>query len=369
MKIFIGENISCNLNYQYDYIICELQDKFEITPNPREADIILFLGTCSCTKDHMLYTINYINSIISLKKPGAKVYLTGCMARDYNDNTFLNQVRNWLGKNIDAIIHPHQIHFLLQLISEEEFQKINTSAFGESFIEDDNTGEIFAQNGCTNACTFCKTTYLKYPLISMPFSRLLEKIDELDEQNISTVYLTGTNICLYGFDINRQYMLPEIINYFEKKRNIKNVVLTGFSFKDGIKEGFDEIIRGSTKVKKLCGSLESGSDRLLKMMRKGFTSDEIIDFINRIRQIHPIDLYLNIIAGFPTETKGDILRTLEVLKILNPSTVDVCYYTDSPFIPSHNFEQLSLNEIQNSVRTYARTLRKRNIEVNVNHLS
>lgn len=200
---------------------------------------------------------------------------------------------------------------------------------------------------------------------AVELSEIKEAIDSLNEQKYSQIFLKGTNVCQYGLDIYHEYMLPEVISYLEKKENIKRVILVGFSFKDAIKNDFQSVIANSDKVVELCGSLESGSDRLLELIRKGFTSEEIINFVHNIREINYKNLYLNIILGFPTETLADVKRTLEVLKQLDPYMVDVCRYTNSEFIDSSHYEQLTPAEIQDHTRIYSRTLQKRNVKVNI----
>lgn len=365
MKVFIGEKNSCNLNYQHNYIYRSLLDHFEITDRIDEADTIIIAETCCCTKFNILGTLDYIASIIDKKKDSAKIFLTGCITRKFNDDPFLAKMENWLKKNIDYIVPQNQPNLLLKLISQNEYGDRDINDFGMIDVHSKDSAEIYIANGCLNNCSFCKNTFQKYPLKSVDLSEIKEAIDSLNEIHISQVNLKATNICQYGFDIYHEYMLPEIIGYLDKQENIKNVSLVGFSFKEAIKNNFEEILKDSKKITKLCGSLESGSDRLLQMIRKGFTSEEIINFVENIRQTYYKDLRLNIIAGFPTETFDDIYGTLEVLKQLNPYAVEVCRYTNSPFVDSSQYNQLTPTEIQEHTRIYAKVLRKRNIKVGI----
>lgn len=92
-------------------------------------------------------------------------------------------------------------------------------------------------------------------------------------------------------------MLPDIINYVQTKNNIKKLSLIHFSFKVAIKCDFKYSKKISTKLKILSSSLESGSNRLLKLINKRFTSQEIVNFANYINK----ELILNIKVGFRTE--------------------------------------------------------------------
>lgn len=366
MKIFIGKRNACELHCQLPYIYSVLSKSFEITTKVEDADAIVIAETCCCTQQNIQYTLDYINYILKKKKEDAKTYLTGCITRPFKDNEFLSNVEKELKEKIDFIIPENQPNLLLKLISEDVFSNLDINWFCKANSEDLNkSANIYLSNGCLNNCSFCKVTYQKYPLKSAELSEVKEIIDSLNEQKCPQIFLKGTNVCQYGLDIYHEYMLPEVISYLEKKENIKEVILVGFAFKDAIKNGFQSVIANSTKVVELCGSLESGSDRLLELIRKGFTSDEIINFVQNIRKINEKSLYLNIIAGFPTETLEDVKRTLEVLKQLDPYMVSICRYTNSQFVDSNCYKQLSPDEIQTHTRIYSKVLQKRKIKVDI----
>lgn len=361
MKVFIGGYNSCALNYQHDVIYEALIEDFEITDMVSEADAIVIAETCCGTQYGILETIKYIQSIVNNKKIGAKVYLTGCITRKFKDDPFLNKVESWLKTNVDYIIPQNQPNLLLQMISKEKYLDRDINEFGFLESHRDDLATLYIANGCLNNCSFCKKTFQSYPLKSADLNEIKDAIDFLNEENYTRVLLKATNICQYGLDNYHEYMLPEIIRYLENKDNIRNVVLVGFSFSDAIKNNFDEVLRTSRKITEISGALESGSNRLLEMIRKGFTSEEIIEFAKKIREIYFKRLRLTIISGFPTETLDDVCKTLEVLKQLNPSIVDICRYVNSSFVDSSEFEQLNPEEIQEHTRIYSRVLRKRSV--------
>lgn len=365
MKIFIGKENCCSLNYQQKVIYEEILENFEITDKVEEADKIIVAETCCCTKYNITKTLDYISSIIERKKDGTKVYLTGCITRKFKNDPYLDKVEQWLKENVDYIVPQNNPNLLLKWISQNKYGDIDINDFGMVDVYSNDSANIYIANGCLNNCSFCKTTFQKYPLKSVDLRELKDAIDELNENHISQIRLIATNICQYGVDIYHEYMLPNLISYLEKRENIKNVSLVGFSFSDAIKNNFDEILKDSQKVTRLSGSLESGSNRLLAMIRKGYTAEEIIDFVAKIRQIYYKDLNLNIIAGFPTETWEDIHSTLDVLGQLDPYIVNVCRYTNSSFVDSSQFEQLTPVEIQNHTRVYSKVLKRRNVQVNI----
>lgn len=366
MKVFIGHNLTCSLNYQPDYIKYNLENNCEITDNPKEADKIIFTGTCCCTEYNMLNTISYIISVLKEKKKDAKVYLTGCLAREMKNYSELEIVKKFLSQSIDYIIPQEQPNLLLQMISEDLFKEKKANRFGAcNIVEEKKEASLYISTGCQNNCSFCKTTFQKLPLVSENLDDIKEQLDCLNNINVNHINLIGTNICQYGLDIYHEPKLPEIIEYIENKTNIKDIHLIGFAYKDAIKYHFQEVLKNSFKTNYIDGSLESGSGRLLKLMQKGFTSQEIIDFITSIKEKHYKELCINIIAGFPTETIYDIKKTLEVLKNIDPEKVHICRYINSSFVDSNQYQQLTPEEIQNHARIYEKVLTRRKVQVNM----
>lgn len=364
MKIFIGKILSCELNYQPNYITYELMNNFEITETVEEADIIVFPGTCACTRHNISFSINYIASILERKKANAKTYLTGCLTKEFI-NPKLHSIEKWIIENIDFVIPLNDPNTLLQQISQEKFADRKKGDFGLCEISKNNVGTIYISNGCLNKCSFCKTTFQKLPLKSVDPNEVKSSINDLAQNGIKKIILKGTNISEYGLDINNTYMLPHIVDYIESTPGINELDLVGLAFKDAIHNDFSYIFKNSSKLKGISSALESGSDRLLELMNKGFTSEEIINFIETISKKYPKHLLLNIIAGFPTESMEDIKLTLEVLKIVNPSDVDICRYTNSEFIDSNKYQQLTTTEIQEHTRIYQKVLSNRKIDIRI----
>ena len=363
MKIFIGYNHSCNLNYQYLYILNELNSKFEITNNAEEADIIIFAGTCCCTQYTINYMLSYMSEVLNHKKEGAKVYMTGCMTREFRNDKIFDVVRNWINENIDVVVPQNKPNLLLMQISKSEFGNLIEDDFGLVVRYSEDTALAYISNGCKNNCSFCRNTFQYYPVKSAKIDEVKGLIDEIDCFKIPNLILTGTNVCQFGLDTDERYLLPELLEYIETKDNIKNISLNGFAFKDAIQNDFQRVLVESNKSYELHGGLESGSNKLLGLMRKGFKREDIIKFVENIRGKKKLDLGLNIISGFPTETLEDVYLTLDTLDILKPNNVDICVYTNSVFVDSSIYEQLSAEEIKEHTKIYQNVLRQRGVAI------
>ena len=358
MKIFLGEKFDCDLNYQYELIMNNLSDKYSITQNVSEADALVFASTCCCSEETIFSILNYILECISQKKPTAKVYLTGCLTRKFKDEKFNNWINEIFAKYIDYVIPQNEPYLLLQKINNES-ENIANKDFGY-FCYDDN-GKIYICNGCLNNCAFCKTSYQCYHLKSVNIEEIFDVLDYSNKNKLQTISLLGTNICQYGIDLYKKPRLLEIIEYIDKLDNIKNIQLIGFSYKDSIQNHFEDYLAYSPKVSYISGSLETGSNRLLSLIRKGFTVEEFIEFVNKIKKFYSKELDLNIISGLPTETIDDIKETLKVLDIIKPYRVNICKYCNSSFLDLNSLTQLSNEQISNNTRIYSNVLTRRKI--------
>lgn len=373
MKVYFGVENSCAVNYQHSLIYDRLSKIFEVTKRVEEADVIVLAETCVGTEPNLEMTLNYIDLIYKRKKKEAKLYVTGCIAREFQNKEYLPNVLEFIQERVDFLVPQNQPNLLLKLVSEDNFSTLAINDFGMVHRETDEyedgqideIGNIYLANGCLNRCSFCKVTFQNYPLKSVPLNEVKEAIDRLDEEGVPNLAFYATNVCQYGFDLYHDYKLPELVEYVDKKKNIKNVLYVGFSYADAIRNAFQEPFAKSPKHINLSGSLESGSDRILKLMRKGFVSAEIIDFVQAIRRFYERSLQFCIISGFPTEKIEDVRRTLEVLKILAPYAVNVSKYINSSFVDSNMYPQLDERTIQEHTRTYLKVLRKRNVMVNL----
>ncbi len=355
----MGKSYTCGVNseiYEIELCLREIIN-CEFTSKPEEADVIIFPGTCCCHEDRILHLLNYISSILDRKKEGAKTYLTGCMTHEFIEDRKLSNVKGWLKKNIDVIVPSDKISDLVKDLACGQHMIIDYEhIFAYSA---NNQVDIFLSRGCLNQCSFCKTSFIKSPLVSIDIEKIKECIDLVDKNKIENLDLKGMNICQLGLDTTGQYLLPEVIEYVEKKVNIKNVTLVGFAYADAIRGEFQYVLRKSKKVTNIVGSLESGDNRLLSLMHKGYRIESLLDFVHFINREYKKMLDINIIAGFPTETLDEVKKTMMVLKELKDylGLVNVCKYSDSTFVASHNLEQLPKEKIEEHARIYSKFLK------------
>lgn len=353
MKIFIGKNMSCAFNYEYRFLISYIlkYNIGEIVSDPKEADVLIFTSTCCGAKNQILYTLDYLTSIIEQKKEGAITFVSGCITRTFFDDEFNKQITEFLNKNFDYIIPEHREDMLINILTNKQLLTQNNGVC----LTNNNVADLFISSGCNNRCSFCKTTYQDLTLNSINFERIEASIKNLP-QHVDTVRLLGTNICQYGIDLYNTPRLMDIISLLETIDSVKKIRLLGFAYKDAIQNDFSYIMSQSKKIHSIIGSLESGSDRLLELMNKGFNVSEFLNFIREIQKNYKRNFVLDIIAGFPTENMEDIKATLSVLKEVQPYKVPIHKYCDSNLVYSHKYDQLTKEDINEHYKIYKKVL-------------
>ena len=360
-KVYIAEFDTCDMAFQGELIKSKLYalssiNMIEITYNIEDADLIIFNANCACTIDSIKYSIGYFTALLGMKKESAKTILTGCMARNFKSkHSYLNNVDKWLKENFDYIYDTNDYQKLLyDLFPGVDFG----NAFGGVTMAEPEVADIFVSNGCNNLCTFCKATFMQFNLKSMSLDKFKHYVDLAVSNGAKAIRINGTNIAQLGLDTVGRSLMPEFLEYVHQKNEIEEISLAGLAFKDAIEHNLDDVIREYKKIISINGSIESGSNNLLKLMNKGITREEIIEFMYKIRQRHYVYLYTNIISGFPTETLEDIDKTILLLSCVRPKRVVVSSYVDSPFVASHNLPQLTQEEINSHTDIYKSELKR-----------
>lgn len=365
LKVLLADLGSCGTNYQKGYLMNTIAQYFKLTEDINQADVILMLGGCCCTDANLKDTVSFIQHLLENKNKRTKTYLIGCITRGFKNIPELKQLEEWLRTNINYIFDHYEPNKLLKHMSRLRFMNLKGDSYGICELNDE-MADIYIQNGCSHTCSFCKTNYLSCQLKDLPLEKVKKVIDRLNEEKVQIIQLRGLNLSQYGLGSTGKYQLMDICEYIEGKDNIEQVILAGFAFSDAIKNDFASRLKYLEKSSIINGSLESGSNRILELMKKGFTQEEFLSFYDEINALYKKALQLNIISGFPTETIEDCLETVEVLKQVKPLMVNINTYLDSKFVPAHDLEQLSSGDLRQHTKIYSKILRNSSINYRIN---
>ncbi|WP_072668641.1 tRNA (N6-isopentenyl adenosine(37)-C2)-methylthiotransferase MiaB [Vibrio injensis] len=295
---------------------------YELTEEPEEADVLL-LNTCSIREKAQEKVFHQLGRWKNLKdkKPGVVIGVGGCVATQEGDH-----IRE-RAPFVDVIFGPQTLHRLPEMIKQS--QSTDAPVMDISFPEIEKfdrlpepkaegpTAFVSIMEGCSKYCTYCVVPYTRGEEVSRPMDDVLYEIAQLAEQGVREVNLLGQNVNAYRGPMHD----GTICSFAELLRLVASI--------DGIDrirfttshplEFTDDIIAVYEDTPELVSFLhlpvQSGSDRILTMMKRPHTAIEYKSIIRKLRKARPdIQISSDFIVGFPGESDSDFQATMKLIR-------------------------------------------------------
>ena len=338
----------CQMNeYDSDKMRDVLRDShgLETTNKPEEADVLL-LNTCSVREKAQEKVFSQLGVWRKLKNknPDLIIGVGGCVASQEGE---MIQKR---APYVDIVFGPQTLHRLPQLL--DKTQSSHTKVVDISFPEiekfdalpepraDGPKAFVSIMEGCSKYCTFCVVPYTRGEEISRPLSSVIKEITELANQGVREVNLLGQNVNAYqgAMDDGDNADFSLLLHYVAGILGIGRIRFTTshpVEFTDSLIEAFAEI---PELVSHLHLPVQSGSNSILKRMKRGHTREQYIDKINRLRECRPdLSLSSDFIIGFPGETDDEFEDTMALIELMNFDTSFSFIYSPRPGTPAADF--------------------------------
>ncbi len=296
--------------------------------SPEDADIIA-VNTCSVRQHAEDRAIAFLSSHMPLRRQGKFLCLLGCTANLYG-NKILEKHRF-----IDAVCGAGNYERLPEIF--ENLPK-NACITGESEMPFINrpvraAGNVSAfvtiTKGCENFCSYCVVPFTRGKLACKTPAEVYEEIKELSHQGVKEVFLLGQNVNEYGKGMNTTFT-----QLLEEIHEIAGINRIGF-LTSHPKDIPDELLACFKNLPKLYKHLhlplQSGSDRILKLMNRRYTLGRYLEIIEKARAVVPdMSITSDIITGFPSESEDDFQKTLETIKNIRFDDLFVFKYSERP---------------------------------------
>jgi tRNA-2-methylthio-N6-dimethylallyladenosine synthase len=297
-------------------------DGLEPTDDVEEADVVV-LNTCCIREnaDNRLYGhLGWLKSLRD-RRPGMQIAVGGCLAQ--KDGA---EVRA-RADHVDVVFGTHNLSrapaLLRQAASEGPVVEILD---GPEPSGDEELSALAAvrdvpclawvtiQTGCDNSCAFCIVPQVRGPEVSRPLDSLVSEVTALAGRGVTEVTLLGQNVNSYGRDLTkRRPLFAELLRAVGSVEGIRRVRFTSPHPKDLRPETIAAMAETETVCAHLHLPLQSGSDRVLAAMRRGYGAARYLDRLAQARAaIDDLAVTTDIIVGFPGETEEDFVATLEV---------------------------------------------------------
>ena len=322
-KLYV-KTFGCQMNeYDTGKMVDVLRDShgFEPTDDPENADVLL-LNTCSIREKAQEKVFSQLGRWRQIKErnPELIIGVGGCVASQEGaalaeraacvDMVFGPQTLHRLPSMLDQVRTDHRTVVDISFPEIEKFDNLpEPRAEGP-------TAFVSIMEGCSKYCSFCVVPYTRGEEISRPLDDVIAEIVRLAGQGVREVNLLGQNVNAYQGDMfdGRVADLATLINYVNQIDSIERI-----RFTTSHPQHFgDRLVRAYAEVPKLANYLhlpvQSGSDRILALMKRGYTGLEYRQKIRQLRAVRPdISLSTDIIVGFPGETEADFDATMKLV--------------------------------------------------------
>ena len=346
-KVFIKTH-GCQMN-EYDSAkmldLLSEKEEFTATDTPEEADLLV-LNTCSIREKAQERVFHQIGRWKKLKdkNPNLKIAIGGCVASQ--EGKKLSQ----RAPAVDIVFGPQTLHRLPNLYKEASdtekkqldisFPKIEKFDYLPQSSSDSVTAFVSVAEGCNKYCSFCVVPHTRGHEVSRPVEDILVEIEALAFRGVREVNLLGQNVNNFkGTFEGEKKSLAFLIEKVSKVNGIDRIRYTTshpFEFKDDLVDLYKDT---PELVSHVHLPVQSGSDRILKLMRRRYSAASYLELISRIRENRPgISFSSDFIVGFPGETDKDFQDTLDIVEKVGFDESFSFIYSPRPNTPAAEME-------------------------------
>jgi len=315
------ETFGCQMNAKDSEKLAGILEQIGYKEEESEkADVVLY-NTCTVRENANNRVYGRIGYLGKLKKskPDMKIILCGCMMQEKHVVEKIKQSY----KFVDIIFGTHNIYKLAELLYDNNSKMTVDILEGtDKIVEDLPSARKFSfkagvniMYGCNNFCSYCIVPYVRGRERSRKPEDIINEIKQMVSEGISEVMLLGQNVNSYGKNLENPISFGDLLHMVCQVEGLERVRFMTPHPKDLT----DDLIEAMTSEPKVCPHmhlpLQSGSDRLLKLMNRHYTKADYIKLTEKLRAKSPdMAITTDIIVGFPGETEEDFEETLDVVR-------------------------------------------------------
>jgi len=320
-KLYI-KTFGCQMNVNdSEYIVGQLAKLgYSPTEDISKSNLILLNTCCVRAKvEQKIYSL--IGKIKKIKEnnPDVLLGICGCMVQKEKENIFER------APYVDFIFSPSQINNIKEIVCAIKYGNKNyiscgsTPEFSLKHVPIKRGSKVSAwiqiMRGCNNYCSYCVVPYTRGPEQSRGVSEILSEVNNLAQNKYKEIYLLGQNVNSYGNDLPQSATFSKLLELLNNVKGIERIRFTTSHPKDF---SFD-LIKTIKSCNKICNHIhlpiQSGSNKILKMMNRKYDIDYYKNIIKEIRNnIDNIAITTDAMVGFPGETEDDFMDTLNAFK-------------------------------------------------------
>lgn len=343
MKVGIC-SLGCKVNIYESELVTNLlkNNNYQIVDFEDKADIYI-INTCSVTNESDKKSRKMINRA-KRNNPNAIIIVMGCYsqvnAKDIDVDIVLgNKDKSKIVEIIKDYIETKEKKKIIYDLTKVDFEKMEITSF-----DSHTRAFVKIQDGCNAFCSYCIIPYVRGRVRSKLPSDVIKEVTTLVEKGYKEIVLTGIHTGRYGIDIDTT--LEELLNKLVKISNIYRIRLSSIEINE-ITPGIKKLLKeNKIMAKHLHIPLQSGSDKILKLMNRRYNKEEFLSMVDNLRDIKNISLTTDLIVGFPNEGEDEFNETLETLNKIGFTKIHTFPYSRRNGTPAANMNNQVKPEIK-----------------------
>lgn len=306
---------------------------YEMAASQEEADVVLF-NTCSVRQHAEDRVIGNLCKLAARKKkdPEFKIGILGCMGARHGEMLLKEY------PFLDIVAGPSDIYSIREALEKVFSGEDKVLAVKNKKRPRKKVGNVYWRGGfsafvnimygCNNYCSYCIVPFVRGGEVSRPKNEIINEIKELVQKGAREITLLGQNVNSYGKGLTNKIKFPKLLEAVNKIEGVSRIRFTTSHPKDADKSLF----RAIKDLDKVCESLhlplQSGSNKMLDLMNRGYTREEYFDKIDLLRSMVPdVGLSTDIIVGFPSEKEKDFKATEKAMETIEYNSAFIFKYS------------------------------------------
>ncbi len=364
MKKYFILTFGCQMSVYDSNLMATLleNDGYTSAYSIEQADVII-VNTCAVRNHAVNRVLSRIDSLklLKKKKPHLRIGVTGCVPQHLKEKLYE------LLPFLDFALGPDNLKRITSCAQDENglfIEPSKTSTYSDISPARGSFPEAFVSvmRGCNNFCSYCVVPYTRGFERSRKADDILTEIDKLSKLGYKRVVLLGQNVNNFS---NEGVGLPHLLTEVAKIEGIERIgFLTSHPAYFPLK--VLDIMKKNLKIEKhLHLPLQSGSTRILKLMKRGYTIEQYLEIVDHIRdKIKDIALSTDIIVGFPDEEEKDFTKTIEIVNKIGFDFAYMFKYSPRKFTLAHTFndnisEEIKIKRLNKLISTQSEITRKK----------
>ena len=347
-KKFFLETLGCAMNVRdSEHMVATLKDlDYQMTNSIEEADLIM-INTCSVREKPVQKLFSELGAFNKKKKDDAKIGVCGCTASHLGEEIIKR------APYVDFVLGARNVSKLKDVLDKKGAVEVDINhdesqyAFSD-FRSSPYKAFVNISIGCDKKCSFCIVPYTRGEEISIPPELIVQEAKKAAKNGAKEIFLLGQNVNNYGrrfSDKKRNIDFSDLLNMVTEIEEVERIRFTS-PHPLHMDDKFLETFANNPKIcKSMHMPLQSGSTKVLRDMKRGYTKEWFLDRAERLRSMVPeVHISTDVIVAYPTETRKDFEDTLDVVKKVRFEQMFSFKYSPRPLTPAAELPQIDSQE-------------------------